>query len=122
MTELRSVFLVEGVRTPVGKYGGALSAVRSDDLLANVLRAVVERTGVDPAAVDEVIAGDTNQAGGDNRHVARMSLLLAGLPKDVGGAQGKPLCGPGPVAPPPAGTATSRRAGDPRSVRAGGAG
>ena len=95
MTDLREAFLVDGLRTPVGKFGGALSAVRPDDLLAGVLRALVERTGIDGAEVDEVIAGCTNQAGEDNRNVARMSLLLAGLPISVPGSTVNRLCASG---------------------------
>ena len=95
MTSLREVFLVDGVRTPVGKYGGGLASVRPDDLLAEVLKALVERNGVDPSAIDEVIAGDTNQAGEDNRNVARMSLLLAGLPTTVPGSTVNRLCASG---------------------------
>ena len=95
MTQLRSAFLVDGVRTAVGKFGGGLSAVRPDDLLAVVLRAVVERTGIDPADLDEVIAGCTNQAGEDNRNVARMSLLLAGIPITVPGLTVNRLCASG---------------------------
>ncbi len=95
MVELRDAFLVDGVRTAVGKFGGALSSVRADDLLAVVLRALVERTGVDDAEVDEVIAGCTNQAGEDNRNVARMSLLVAGLPVTVPGVTVNRLCASG---------------------------
>ena len=94
-TALREAYLVEGVRTPVGKFGGALSAVRADDLLAGVLRTLVARTGIDAAEVDEVIAGCTNQAGEDNRNVARMALLLAGLPVEVPGQTVNRLCGSG---------------------------
>jgi acetyl-CoA acyltransferase len=88
-------YLVEAVRTPVGRVGGALRGVRPDDLLALVLGALVERTGVDPAAVDEVIAGCANQAGEDNRNVARMGLLLAGLPVTVPGSTVNRLCASG---------------------------
>jgi 3-oxoadipyl-CoA thiolase len=88
-------FLVEGVRTPVGKFGGVLSAVRPDDMLALVFRRLLERTGVDPAEVDEVIAGCTNQAGEDNRNVARMSALLAGMPVTVPGSTVNRLCASG---------------------------
>jgi 3-oxoadipyl-CoA thiolase len=87
--------IVDAVRTPVGRHGGALSAVRADDLGAIVLRALVERTGVDPAAVDDVILGCANQAGEDNRNVARMSALLAGLPVQVPGQTVNRLCGSG---------------------------
>ena len=95
MTELREAFLVDGVRTAVGKFGGGLSAVRPDDLLGDVFRALMDRVAVDPADVDEVIAGCTNQAGEDNRNVARMSLLLAGLPITVPGSTVNRLCASG---------------------------
>ncbi len=88
----RAVFIVEPLRTPVGKYGGALASVRPDDLLALVLEAVVNRTRIDPAAVDDVIVGCANQAGEDNRNVARMSLLLAGFPDTVPGVTVNRLC------------------------------
>jgi 3-oxoadipyl-CoA thiolase len=87
--------IVEAVRTPVGRYGGALSRVRPDDLGAVVLRAAVERAGVDPAAVEDVVLGCANQAGEDNRNVARMSALLAGFPVDVPGQTINRLCGSG---------------------------
>ena len=77
---LREAWIVEAVRTPIGRYGGALAGVRPDDLAALVLRAVVDRAGLDPALVEDVILGCANQAGEDNRDVARMALLLAGLP------------------------------------------
>ena len=82
MTE---VVIVDGVRTPIGKMGGALSSVRPDDLLAETYKALIERTGIDPALLTEVYAGCGNQGGEDNRDVARMSVLLAGLPKEVPG-------------------------------------
>ena len=75
------VFLVSGVRTPVGRYGGALSSVRPDDLAALVVGEVVSRAGLDPATIDEVVLGAANQSGDDNRNVARMAALLAGLPQ-----------------------------------------
>ncbi len=92
MTE---VLLVEAVRSPIGKHNGALSSVRPDDLLADVLRALVERTGIDPAQVEDVYAGCVNQAGEDNRDVARMALLLAGFPKEVSGITVNRNCGSG---------------------------
>ena len=95
MADLREAFLVDGVRTPVGKFGGALSSVRPDDLLAGVFATLVERTGVDGADIDEVIAGCTNQAGEDNRNVARMSVLLAGLPISVPAVTVNRLCASG---------------------------
>ncbi|MDE3074047.1 MAG: acetyl-CoA C-acyltransferase [Chloroflexota bacterium] len=85
--------VVEALRTPIGRYGGALSAARPDDLAALVIRRVVERTGVDPATIDDVIVGCTNGAGEDNRNVARMALLLAGLPASVPGQTVNRLCG-----------------------------
>ncbi len=90
------VYICDGVRTPIGRYGGALATVRPDDLGAVVLRALLARNpGLDPAAVEEVIYGCANQAGEDNRNVARMSLLLAGLPDSVPGATVNRLCGSG---------------------------
>jgi 3-oxoadipyl-CoA thiolase len=87
--------IVDAVRTPIGKHGGALSGVRPDDLAATVVRALVERTGIDPALVDDVILGCANQSGEDNRNVARMSALLAGLPVQVPGQTVNRLCGSG---------------------------
>ncbi|WP_055346660.1 3-oxoadipyl-CoA thiolase, partial [Burkholderia pseudomallei] len=93
MTE---AFLCDAIRTPIGRYGGALAPVRADDLGAVPLKALVERNrDVDWAAVDDVIYGCANQAGEDNRNVARMSLLLAGLPHAVPGATINRLCGSG---------------------------
>lgn len=92
---LHDVVVVDGVRTPIGKYGGGLSGLRPDDLAAHVLRRLVERTGVDPASIDDVFWGAANQAGEDNRNVARMAALLAGLPVEVGGATVNRLCGSG---------------------------
>ena len=92
---LREVWIVEAVRTPIGRYGGALASVRPDDLAALVLRAVVDRAGLDPAHVEDVILGCANQAGEDNRDVARMALLLAGFPVEVGGLTVNRLCGSG---------------------------
>ena len=93
MTE---AFICGYVRTPIGRFGGSLSSVRADDLGAVPLRALVERhPGLDFGAVDDVIFGCANQAGEDNRNVARMSLLLAGLPKEVPGTTINRLCGSG---------------------------
>ncbi|MDP9405404.1 MAG: thiolase family protein [Actinomycetota bacterium] len=92
---MRNAFLVDAVRSPVGKVGGGLSSVRPDDLLAGVLRALVARNDLDGAAVDEVVAGCANQAGEDNRNVARMSVLLAGLPTTVPGVTVNRLCASG---------------------------
>jgi 3-oxoadipyl-CoA thiolase len=83
------------LRTPVGKHGGALAQVRPDDLAAVPIKAIVERSGLDPARVDDVILGCANQAGEDNRNVARMALLLAGLPVEVPGQTVNRLCGSG---------------------------
>ena len=93
--QLREAWLVDAVRTPIGRYGGALAGVRPDDLAALVLRALVERTGLDPALVEDVILGCANQAGEDNRNVARMALLLAGYPVEVAGLTVNRLCGSG---------------------------
>ncbi|MEX1171089.1 MAG: acetyl-CoA C-acyltransferase [Chloroflexota bacterium] len=92
---MREAWIVEAVRTPIGRYGGALATVRPDDLAAVVLRAVVDRAGVDPGLVEDVILGCANQAGEDNRDVARMALLLAGFPVEVGGLTVNRLCGSG---------------------------
>lgn len=82
---MRDVVIVDGVRSPIGRHNGALSSIRPDDLLAHVLNALVERVGLDPALVDDVHAGCGNQAGEDNRDVARMAVLLAGWPVEVPG-------------------------------------
>ncbi|THJ68372.1 acetyl-CoA C-acyltransferase [Arthrobacter echini] len=92
---MAEAFLVGGVRTPVGRYGGALSSIRPDDLAALTLSAVVERTGLDPAAVDEVILGNANGAGEENRNVARLASLLAGFPDTVPGITVNRLCASG---------------------------
>jgi 3-oxoadipyl-CoA thiolase len=92
---LREAWIVEAVRTPVGRYGGALAGVRPDDLAALTLRAVIDRSGIDPALVEDVILGCANQAGEDNRNVARMAVLLAGLPVEVAGQTVNRLCGSG---------------------------
>ena len=92
----RDAFICDAVRTPIGRYGGALSSVRTDDLAAHPIRALLERNpDLDPAAVEEVILGCANQAGEDNRNVARMAALLAGLPDSVPGATVNRLCGSG---------------------------
>ncbi|MEK6205983.1 MAG: 3-oxoadipyl-CoA thiolase, partial [Amylibacter sp.] len=83
---MTDAYLCEGLRTPIGRYGGALSSVRPDDLLAGVLREVVSSAKkLDAAAIDDVIIGCANQAGEDNRNVARMSILMGGLPETIGG-------------------------------------
>jgi len=91
----RAAWIVDAVRTPVGRHGGALARVRPDDLAAIPLRAVIQRTGIEPAAIDDVILGCTNQAGEDNRNVARMAALLADFPVDVPGQTVNRLCGSG---------------------------
>lgn len=91
----RDAVVIGYVRTPIGRYGGALSGVRPDDLAALVVRCVVERTGIEGAEVDEVVIGDSNGAGEDNRNVGRMAVLLAGLPKEVPGVTINRLCGSG---------------------------
>ena len=92
----RHAFICDALRTPIGRYGGALSSVRTDDLAAIPIRALVDRhAGVDWQAVDDVILGCANQAGEDNRNVARMAALLAGLPQEVAGATVNRLCGSG---------------------------
>src|SRR3954454_23668661 len=92
---LREAWIVSAVRTPVGRYGGALARVRPDDLAATAIKAAVERAAVDPNDIDDVILGAANQAGEDNRNVARMSALLAGLPIEVAGQTVNRLCGSG---------------------------
>src|SRR5688500_13315706 len=92
---LRDAWIVEAVRTPIGRYGGARASVRPDDLAAAVLRAVVDRSGSDPSLIEDVILGCANQAGEDNRDVARMAVLLAGLPVEVAGLTVNRLCGSG---------------------------
>jgi len=92
---MREVWIVDAVRTPIGRHGGALASVRPDDLAALTLRALIERNGLDPGMVDDVVLGNTNQAGEDNRNIARMALLLAGLPIEVPGQTVNRLCGSG---------------------------
>lgn len=93
---MRDVFICDAVRTPIGRFGGALSGVRADDLAVVPLKALLERNpGVDPAAIDEVFMGCANQAGEDNRNVARMAALLAGLPDSVPGVTLNRLCASG---------------------------
>ena len=92
---MRDAFIVSAARTPVGRAGGALATVRADDLAALAVRAAVDRASIDPATIDDVILGCTNQAGEDNRNVARMAALLAGLPVEVPGQTVNRLCGSG---------------------------
>ncbi len=92
---MREAVILDAMRTPIGRYAGVLSPVRPDDLAARVLAAAVERNGLDPASVDEVYMGCTNQAGEDNRNIARMASLLAGLPVEVPGVTVNRLCASG---------------------------
>jgi 3-oxoadipyl-CoA thiolase len=92
---MREVVIVEAVRTPVGRHGGALAAVRPDDMAALVIKEVMARAGVDPDLIEDVCMGCTNGAGEDNRNVARMALLLAGLPESVAGVTINRLCASG---------------------------
>ena len=92
---VREAWIVAALRTPFGRYGGALASVRPDDLAAAIIRALVARSGIDPALIEDVILGCANQAGEDNRNVARMAALLAGLPVEVGGLTVNRLCGSG---------------------------
>src|SRR5688500_2431718 len=91
----RPAFLIDGLRSPFGRYGGGLASVRADDLAAAVIAALVERTGIPAERIDDVILGCANQAGDDNRNVARMAALLAGLPVRVPGVTVNRLCGSG---------------------------
>jgi acetyl-CoA acetyltransferase family protein len=91
-----SAFIYDIVRTPIGKYAGALASVRPDDLAAHVVKAIMQRNpALDAAAIEDVVFGAANQAGEDNRNVARMALLLAGLPKEIGGVTVNRLCASG---------------------------
>lgn len=93
---MKTTYIIDIVRTPIGKYGGALSSIRPDDLLAYVIKALLERnSSIDPDAIEDLIAGDANQAGEDNRNVARMAALLAGLPVSVAGNTVNRLCASG---------------------------
>jgi acetyl-CoA C-acetyltransferase len=93
---MRNVYVIDAIRTPIGKYGGALSSVRPDDLLAHVIKELLARNrSINPAEIEDVIAGDANQAGEDNRNVARMAALLAGLPSSVAGNTVNRLCASG---------------------------
>src|SRR5579864_3663951 len=93
---MRDVFVIDAARTAIGKYGGALSTVRPDDLLAHVIKELIKRNpSIDVNAIEDVISGAANQAGEDNRNVARMAALLAGLPVTVGGNTVNRLCASG---------------------------
>ena len=93
MNRVRQAVIVDAVRTPVGIYGGALKDIRVDDISAALLRALVDRTHIDPASIEDVFWGCANQAGEDNRNIARMALLLAGFPHSVPGTTINRLCG-----------------------------
>ncbi|MGH2407269.1 MAG: acetyl-CoA C-acyltransferase, partial [Candidatus Limnocylindrales bacterium] len=92
---LREAWIVSAMRTPIGRYGGVLRRVRPDDLAALAITAAVEKAGIDPSLIEDVILGCANQAGEDNRNVARMAALLAGLPISVAGQTVNRLCGSG---------------------------
>ena len=92
---MKEVVIVDAVRSPIGKVGGVLSVIRPDDLLADVLKGLITRTGIDPALIEDVYAGCGNQAGEDNRDVARMAVLLAGFPTSVGGVTVNRNCSSG---------------------------
>jgi len=93
---MHPVYIIDAIRTPIGRYGGSLSSIRPDDLLAYIIKALLRRNEtIDPAAIEEVIAGAANQSGEDNRNVARMAALLAGLPVTVGGNTVNRLCASG---------------------------
>jgi 3-oxoadipyl-CoA thiolase len=115
---MRDALISIALRTPVGRHGGSLGGVRPDDLAAVPIKAVVERSGIDPATIDDVILGCANQAGEDNRNVARMALLLAGLPVEVPGQTVNRLCGSGLQAV--ASAAQAIRAGEGEVLIAGG--
>jgi acetyl-CoA acetyltransferase family protein len=92
---MTDALIVDAVRTPIGRHGGALARVRPDDLAAVPIRALLQRTRIDPSSIDDVLLGCSNQAGEDNRNVARMALLLAGIPVGVPGQTVNRLCGSG---------------------------
>jgi 3-oxoadipyl-CoA thiolase len=93
---MNTAYIIDAVRTPIGKFGGSLQSIRPDDLLAHVIKSLLQRNpGIDPSAIEDVIAGDANQAGEDNRNVARMAALLAGLPVTVAGTTVNRLCASG---------------------------
>ena len=115
---MSEAYLVDGVRTPVGRYGGALASVRPDDLAALVVGETVRRSTIPVEAIDEVILGAANQAGEDNRNVARMAVLLAGLPDSIPGLTVNRLCASGMSAI--ALAANAVRAGDADVMVAGG--
>ena len=91
----KNTFIIDAVRTPIGKLGGTLSAIRTDDLAAHVIQSLLNRQDIDPSTIDDVIFGCANQAGEDNRNIARMALLLAGVPFTVPGETINRLCASG---------------------------
>src|SRR5256884_8575364 len=95
MASMERAVIVDALRTPIGRYAGALKDARPDDLAALVVREAVQRNQLDPASIEDVYFGDANQAGGDNRNVARMAVLLAGLPVEIPAATMNRLCGSG---------------------------
>jgi 3-oxoadipyl-CoA thiolase len=115
---MSEAFIIDALRTPIGRYGGALATVRPDDLAAHVLRAAVERNGIDPEGIDDVIFGNANGAGEDNRNVARMAALIAGLPVTTPGSTVNRLCASGLEAVNQA--ARAIKAGDADLILAGG--
>jgi len=92
---MRNVVIVDAIRTPIGKYGGALKHVRPDDMLALLLKKIIERNKIDPKLINDVYIGCANQAGEDNRNIARMAIILAGLPIEIPGCTVNRLCGSG---------------------------
>src|ERR1700694_4723103 len=95
MASMKNAVIVDDLRTPMGRYAGALKDVRPDDLAALVVSQAVQRNQLDPATIEDVYFGDANQAGEDNRNIARMAVLLAGLPVDIPAATMNRLCGSG---------------------------
>ncbi|NBP28425.1 MAG: acetyl-CoA C-acyltransferase, partial [Flavobacteriia bacterium] len=96
---MKDTFIIDGIRTPIGNFGGALSSVRADDLLAYAMKALLERhPNMDPSSIEDALMGCANQAGEDNRNVARMATLLAGLPTSIGGETVNRLCASGMAA------------------------
>ena len=109
---MRDVVILDAVRTPIGRYGGALRDVRPDDMAAHIVQALVQRNALDPHEIEDVVMGCSNQAGEDNRNVARMAVLVAGLPHEVPGQTVNRLCGSGMQAVHAAAHAIARGDGD----------
>lgn len=109
---MRDVVILDAVRTPIGRYGGALRDVRPDDMAAHIVQALVQRNALDPHDIEDVVMGCSNQAGEDNRNVARMAVLVAGLPHEVPGHTVNRLCGSGMQAVHAAAHAIARGDGD----------